>query len=59
MTARFTTHEAGGLPLLAARSPDGTFHLNRVKKAFRSPHSVSNVDAGNFAVKRYSTLGLS
>ena len=27
----FTSHEAGGLPLLDSRSPDSTFHLFRVK----------------------------
>ena len=29
--SNFTSHEAGSLPLLAARSPDSTFHLIRVK----------------------------
>ena len=29
--SNFTSHEAGSLPLLAARSPDSTFHLFRVK----------------------------
>ena len=29
--SNFTSHEAGSLPLLAARSPNSTFHLIRVK----------------------------
>ena len=57
---KFTSHEAGGLPLLAARFPDGTFHITMVKQSLPSTFTEHSRRV-TLLCKRYSVciLGVS
>jgi len=57
---KFTSHEAGGLPLLAARFPDSTFHITMVKQSLPSTFTEHSWRV-TLLCKQYSvcTLGVS